>query len=295
MRIRGIPVLALLLVGVRFGGGQRGSRRGTDQLGRIEAVGTDSHGGDRAQRPRADARRHAAVGGHLPPRCTRNLSRAAATLAVQQQHAGRRSRIPSGSPSVATWSSTRTYAVATTPAASSTRSATRPTTATTPTNGSPGSRGATAASARAWGRLVLGHTSSARGHFATSTCGPLPPTSPAATSTTAGCTSMARSCSGSRCPGATTIDGHTNQAGVYDWPAVFRHLPLATSDQAAGHVNAAYREWLRHPRRDDPYWNGMSRRAAGRGDRGTAARRRRLVRHLPARHAARRSGAAAAG
>lgn len=58
--------------------------------------------------------------------------------------------------------------------------------------------------------------------------------------------------------GATTIDGHTNQAGVYDWPAVFRHLPLATSDQAAGHVNAAYREWLRHPRRDDPYWNGIS-------------------------------------
>ena len=58
--------------------------------------------------------------------------------------------------------------------------------------------------------------------------------------------------------GATTIDGHTNQGGVYDWPAVYRHLPVATGDQAAGHLNAGYRDWLQHPRRDDPYWNGIS-------------------------------------
>jgi putative CocE/NonD family hydrolase len=58
--------------------------------------------------------------------------------------------------------------------------------------------------------------------------------------------------------GAATIDGHINQGGEYDWPSVFLHLPLATADAAAGHVNRPYRDWLLHPRRDDPYWNGIS-------------------------------------
>ena len=58
--------------------------------------------------------------------------------------------------------------------------------------------------------------------------------------------------------GATTIDGHTIQMGQYDWPSIFNHLPLSTSDAAAGHLNQPYRDWLAHSRRDDPYWNGIS-------------------------------------
>jgi uncharacterized protein len=58
--------------------------------------------------------------------------------------------------------------------------------------------------------------------------------------------------------GAGIIDGHTIQSGVYDWPSIFMHLPLATADQAAGHINRPYRDWLQHPRRDDPYWNNIS-------------------------------------
>lgn len=58
--------------------------------------------------------------------------------------------------------------------------------------------------------------------------------------------------------GAAMIDGHINQGGLYDWPKIFQHLPIATADEAAGHVNRAYRDWLSHPRRDDPYWNNIS-------------------------------------
>ncbi len=58
--------------------------------------------------------------------------------------------------------------------------------------------------------------------------------------------------------GAGIIDGHTNQSGVYDWPSIFQHLPIATADAAAGHVNRPYRAWVQHPRRDDPYWEGIS-------------------------------------
>jgi putative CocE/NonD family hydrolase len=58
--------------------------------------------------------------------------------------------------------------------------------------------------------------------------------------------------------GAGTIDGHTSQSGPTDWPSYFRHLPLATADEASGHVTPHYRDWLAHPSRRDPYWNGIS-------------------------------------
>ncbi len=58
--------------------------------------------------------------------------------------------------------------------------------------------------------------------------------------------------------GATTIDGRTIQSGSYDWPSIFRHLPLSTADAAAGHHNLPYRDWLAHPRREDPYWEPIS-------------------------------------
>ncbi|HPW17867.1 MAG TPA: CocE/NonD family hydrolase [Candidatus Aminicenantes bacterium] len=66
--------------------------------------------------------------------------------------------------------------------------------------------------------------------------------------------------------GAVDMDGRVMQHGpAYDWPAVYRHLPLATIDEAAGRVNPAFRDWLAHPRADDPFWRGVSleREAAG--------------------------------
>jgi uncharacterized protein len=58
--------------------------------------------------------------------------------------------------------------------------------------------------------------------------------------------------------GATTVDGHTNQGGLYDWPTIAQHLPINTADAAAGHVNQPYRDWLAHADRNDPYWNNIS-------------------------------------
>ncbi|HVW68179.1 MAG TPA: CocE/NonD family hydrolase [Steroidobacteraceae bacterium] len=58
--------------------------------------------------------------------------------------------------------------------------------------------------------------------------------------------------------GAGIIDGRTIQMGTYDWPTIFRHLPLSTADAAAGHVNFPYRDWVQHARREDPYWEGIS-------------------------------------
>jgi putative CocE/NonD family hydrolase len=55
--------------------------------------------------------------------------------------------------------------------------------------------------------------------------------------------------------GAGTIDGHTTMTGP---PAVYDHLPLATADQALGHMTPHYRDWLKHPDRNDPYWNDIS-------------------------------------
>jgi putative CocE/NonD family hydrolase len=59
--------------------------------------------------------------------------------------------------------------------------------------------------------------------------------------------------------GAISTDGRVAQlTSAYDWPSVFLNLPVATSDEAASHVNESYREWLKHPRRSDPYWDGVS-------------------------------------
>jgi putative CocE/NonD family hydrolase len=59
--------------------------------------------------------------------------------------------------------------------------------------------------------------------------------------------------------GAVDMDGHVMQYGpAYDWPAVYRHLPVATMDQAASHTNPGFRELLKHPRANDPFWQGVS-------------------------------------
>jgi putative CocE/NonD family hydrolase len=43
-----------------------------------------------------------------------------------------------------------------------------------------------------------------------------------------------------------------------DWPTIYRHLPLATMDQAASQDNPGFRALLEHPRVDDPFWQGIS-------------------------------------
>jgi putative CocE/NonD family hydrolase len=59
--------------------------------------------------------------------------------------------------------------------------------------------------------------------------------------------------------GAVDMDGHVMQHGpAYDWPTVYRHLPLATIDRAASHTNPGFRELLKHPRANDPFWKGIS-------------------------------------
>ena len=58
--------------------------------------------------------------------------------------------------------------------------------------------------------------------------------------------------------GAATIDGHINQARRVRLAFGIPAPAAATADAAAGHVNRPYRDWLQHPRRDDPYWNGIS-------------------------------------
>ena len=59
--------------------------------------------------------------------------------------------------------------------------------------------------------------------------------------------------------GSVNMDGHVMQnTQAYDWSQVFRHLPIATMDQAAGHTNKVYREYLKNPRASDPIWNGVS-------------------------------------
>ena len=42
------------------------------------------------------------------------------------------------------------------------------------------------------------------------------------------------------------------------WSEIFRHLPLSTIAGRTGHDNPVFREWLRHPRADDPYWKDVS-------------------------------------
>jgi putative CocE/NonD family hydrolase len=58
--------------------------------------------------------------------------------------------------------------------------------------------------------------------------------------------------------GGVSIDGHTAQYNTgNDWPSMFLHLPVATSDEAAFHRTPHYRDWLAHPTRDS-YWDGVS-------------------------------------
>jgi len=59
--------------------------------------------------------------------------------------------------------------------------------------------------------------------------------------------------------GSVSTDGHVDQTGnPDDWPKAYFNLPISTSDAAAGHRNPAYRDWMNHPLRTDPYWNDIS-------------------------------------
>lgn len=59
--------------------------------------------------------------------------------------------------------------------------------------------------------------------------------------------------------GSVSTDGHVDQTkDPDDWPRAYFNLPIGTSDAAAGHVNPAYRDWMKHPLRTDPYWNDIS-------------------------------------
>jgi putative CocE/NonD family hydrolase len=58
--------------------------------------------------------------------------------------------------------------------------------------------------------------------------------------------------------GAISIDGHVAQTtSLYDWPNIYKHLPIATSPDAAGHRSTHYREWVAHPLRDS-YWEDLN-------------------------------------
>jgi putative CocE/NonD family hydrolase len=54
--------------------------------------------------------------------------------------------------------------------------------------------------------------------------------------------------------GAGTIYSKSGQEGTPNFLA----LPIATADESLGHANTHYRDWLKHPRRNDPYWNTVS-------------------------------------
>lgn len=58
---------------------------------------------------------------------------------------------------------------------------------------------------------------------------------------------------------AVDMNGHGMQHGPgYDWPTIYKHLPLMTMDQAASQYNPGFRELLKHPRANDPFWKGIS-------------------------------------
>ena len=58
---------------------------------------------------------------------------------------------------------------------------------------------------------------------------------------------------------AVDMNGHGMQHGPgYDWPTIYKHLPIATMDQAASQYNPGYRELLKHPRANDPFWKNIS-------------------------------------
>jgi putative CocE/NonD family hydrolase len=54
--------------------------------------------------------------------------------------------------------------------------------------------------------------------------------------------------------GAGSIYGNRGQSGKVN----YLHLPIATADETLGKPNAHYRDWLKHPRRNDPYWDNIS-------------------------------------
>jgi putative CocE/NonD family hydrolase len=58
--------------------------------------------------------------------------------------------------------------------------------------------------------------------------------------------------------GAVSIDGRVAQTtSAFDWEDVYRHLPIATSPDAAGHRAPHYRDWVAHPTRDS-YWDDLN-------------------------------------
>jgi putative CocE/NonD family hydrolase len=58
--------------------------------------------------------------------------------------------------------------------------------------------------------------------------------------------------------GAISIDGRVAQfTGAYDWPRVYRTLPIADAPTSAGHRAPHYRDWVAHPTRD-AHWNALS-------------------------------------
>jgi uncharacterized protein len=58
--------------------------------------------------------------------------------------------------------------------------------------------------------------------------------------------------------GAVSIDGRVAQfTGAYDWPRVYRTLPIADAPASAGHRAPHYRDWIAHPTRD-AHWNALS-------------------------------------
>ena len=58
--------------------------------------------------------------------------------------------------------------------------------------------------------------------------------------------------------GAISIDGRVAQfTGAYDWPRVYRTLPIADAPRSAGHRAPHYRDWVAHPTRD-AHWSALS-------------------------------------
>jgi putative CocE/NonD family hydrolase len=58
--------------------------------------------------------------------------------------------------------------------------------------------------------------------------------------------------------GGIDMQGHVAQyAEDFDWPSIYRHLPVVTSDEAGHHITSWYRDWMAHPTRDS-YWDGIS-------------------------------------
>ncbi|HEY7441470.1 MAG TPA: CocE/NonD family hydrolase [Vicinamibacterales bacterium] len=58
--------------------------------------------------------------------------------------------------------------------------------------------------------------------------------------------------------GGVSIDGRVAQfTGAYDWPNVYRSLPLLDAPARAGHRALHYRDWVQHATRD-AHWNTLS-------------------------------------